>query len=71
MLQKFFPFKFPLTSFNRIMDKSEALKILDMRKGETIDKKYKILIKINHPDKKGSSYLTSKINEAYKMLKEI
>ncbi|WUR05194.1 DnaJ-like protein [Vairimorpha necatrix] len=57
------------SSFLRVMDLKEARLVLEVSKGDSVHKKYKELMRINHPDTGGSSYITSKINEAYKLLK--
>lgn len=67
MLTKYFSFR--LTGFNKSLDYKEAMKILDIRNKESVYDKYKHLIKINHPDRGGSSYISSKINEAYEYLR--
>jgi DnaJ homolog subfamily C member 19 len=71
MLSKYIyiPF-FTLTGFNKSMNYKEAVSILDIRKKESIYDKYKHLIKLNHPDRGGSSYISSKINEAYEYLRK-
>ena len=53
--------------FQRHMTAMEAVKILgitDAASNEEIHKAWSHLIKINHPDMGGSSYLTEKVNEA-------
>ncbi|KAF2075683.1 hypothetical protein CYY_002996 [Polysphondylium violaceum] len=53
--------------FNEKMDEKEALDILGLSANATKDQvkfRHKHLIIKNHPDKGGSSYLATKINEA-------
>lgn len=57
------------SGFKKVMDMSEAKKILDVEhSGSTVLERYRHLMKINHPDRGGSSYIASKINEAKNML---
>ncbi|MBL6621119.1 MAG: DnaJ domain-containing protein [Rickettsiales bacterium] len=52
---------------NTNMKEEEAYKILGLKKGcsiSEIKEKYKKMIKYNHPDKGGSEYISSLINEA-------
>lgn len=73
MLQKLGGFLPPILrlprGFNTVMDMSEARKILDVEhSGTSVLERYRELMKINHPDRGGSSYIASKINEAKNML---
>lgn len=55
-----------LTGFKDQMDAKEAKLILNIEKmnQETLEKSYKRLMAINHPDRNGSGYIASKINDA-------
>ena len=58
-------------SFSLNIDKKEALEILGLDEGATkavINKRYQDLIKINHPDKGGSEWITKKLNKAKETL---
>ena len=51
------------------MSRREAQLLLGMKTAEVDDKKavmtaYKVMMSINHPDKGGSQYIATKINEA-------
>lgn len=53
------------------MDKSEALKILGCSldaDDKTVNKAYRNLMIANHPDKGGSPFVSTKINEAKDLL---
>nr|CAD2123052.1 unnamed protein product [Meloidogyne enterolobii] len=55
------------------MSRTEAAKILGVRPSTKIDKvklAYKKVMIANHPDRGGSPYLASKINEAKDLLEE-
>ncbi|KAI5151033.1 DnaJ-like protein subfamily C member 19 [Enteropsectra breve] len=52
------------------MSNSKAMKILNVRRGDSIVERYHRMMKINHPDMGGSSYIASKINEAKNYLLE-
>lgn len=57
--------------FEDEMSRSEAAKILGVREytdPERINKRHKKLLIINHPDRGGSTFLASKINEAKQKL---
>ncbi|KAJ7650123.1 hypothetical protein FB45DRAFT_859014 [Roridomyces roridus] len=58
--------------FRAKMDRKEALAILGLKDGPTIRNKIKdahrSIMLANHPDRGGSPYLASKINEAKDML---
>lgn len=55
--------------FNRVMDIDEARNILDIEhSGSSVMERYRRLMKINHPDRGGSPYIASKINEAKNIL---
>lgn len=57
--------------FNEKMDKTEAALILGCRKNmarEAILAKYKKVMILNHPDRGGSPFIASKINEAKDLL---
>ncbi|KHN69348.1 hypothetical protein CWI42_080830 [Ordospora colligata] len=57
--------------FKHTMDTEEAKLILDIEhSGQTVMQRYRTLIKINHPDRGGSSYIASKINQAKDLLIE-
>ena len=58
-------------NFTEKMDISEAAKILGCRETaskEIINKRFKILMKNNHPDLGGSPYLATKVNQAKTIL---
>ena len=53
------------------IDKKEALEILGLDETATrasINKRYQDLMKINHPDKGGSEWITKKLNKAKEIL---
>ncbi|AHL28948.1 hypothetical protein EHEL_070835 [Encephalitozoon hellem ATCC 50504] len=55
--------------FKSAMDTDEALKILSMETRSTdIMQRYMQMMRINHPDRGGSPYIASKINEAKNLL---
>jgi DnaJ homolog subfamily C member 19 len=55
--------------FNAVMDHHEARQILDIgSQGGSVAERYRELMKINHPDRGGSTYIASKINEAKNLL---
>jgi len=57
--------------FEEDMTRSEAAKILGVREytdHDRINMRHKKLLIINHPDRGGSTYLASKINEAKQKL---
>ena len=61
--------------FNHIMNESEALMILNISSEEIKDldsemlkRKYRQALILNHPDKGGSPYIATKINEARELL---
>ncbi|MFL2661609.1 MAG: hypothetical protein ACJ0G4_06710 [Alphaproteobacteria bacterium] len=58
-------------SFSSNIDKKEALEILGLDEGATrfsINKRYQELMKINHPDKGGSEWITKQLNKAKETL---
>ena len=62
-----------LDGFPQEMSKSEALKILNlkplqMNQIDTIREVHRKLLLANHPDKGGSTFIASKINEAKEVL---
>ncbi|KAK1348421.1 mitochondrial import inner membrane translocase subunit TIM14 [Hamiltosporidium tvaerminnensis] len=59
-----------LLGFKQVMDIKEAKSILEVKgvSKEEIDRRYKEVLFINHPDRKGSPYLAAKINEARRVL---
>eukprot|EP00866_Antonospora_locustae_P001330 jgi/Antlo1/1330/2165 len=59
-----------LTGFKPRMDISEAKLILNIRKinRNNIDKAYKNMMLMNHPDRNGSEYIATKINDARNLL---
>ena len=64
---------FPKGGFQQTMTREEAYKILDLKSGadmSTIKSAHKRIMIINHPDKGGSPYLASKINEAKELLEK-
>jgi hypothetical protein len=59
-----------LTTF-KPMDYRESIRILSTNgSNESIIERYKILMRINHPDLGGSPYICAKLNEAKKYLME-
>lgn len=59
------------TPFNQEMDENEARKILGVSKSASkkeIEQAYRQMMKLNHPDKGGSSFLAAKINAARNIL---
>lgn len=62
---------FYLGGFERDMSKREASLILGCRESSTKEKimeRYRILMKLNHPDLGGSPHLSAKINDAKELL---
>tara|TARA_B100000287_G_C19959712_1_gene513904 strand:- start:39 stop:488 length:450 start_codon:yes stop_codon:yes gene_type:complete len=58
-------------NFSKNIDKKEALEILGLNKNASkneILKRYQDLMKINHPDKGGSEWITKKLNQARETL---
>uniref|UniRef100_A0A915N5A6 DnaJ homolog subfamily C member 21 n=2 Tax=Meloidogyne incognita group TaxID=654580 RepID=A0A915N5A6_MELJA len=65
--------KYEKGGFEQKMSRTEAAKILGVRPSTKIDKvklAYKKVMIANHPDRGGSPYLASKINEAKDLLEE-
>ncbi|KAK9459429.1 uncharacterized protein V1516DRAFT_679886 [Lipomyces oligophaga] len=64
--------KFLKGGFNLKMDKSEALQILGMTDGQLskakLKEQHRRIMLLNHPDRGGSPYVASKINEAKDLL---
>lgn len=55
--------------FKPVMDIDEATKILSMEtQSPGIMERYMQMMRINHPDRGGSPYIASKINEAKNLL---
>lgn len=69
MLQKLTNFIFPKFSAFRPINYNESLKILNSN-GNDFMERYKVLMKINHPDRDGSPFICMKINEAKNFLLE-
>ncbi len=71
-LAKIFLLKnFKKPSFSKTLDKREALEILGLNNNASkneILKRYQELMKINHPDKGGSEWITKKLNQARETL---
>lgn len=57
-----------LQGFRPAMDFAEARAILCVEHSESVLERYRHLMKINHPDRGGSPYIASKINEAKRLL---
>lgn len=60
-----------LDGFLPELTRSEAELILDLPSNwdeNDLKKRYRILMALNHPDKGGSSYLASKINDSFDLL---
>ncbi len=62
-----------LDGFGADMSKSEALKILNLKQyqinqADTIREVHRKLLLANHPDRGGSTFIASKINEAKEVL---
>lgn len=57
--------------FKTTMDIAEAKQILNIKtiNQDILDSAYRQILKENHPDRNGSHYLASKINEANSLLK--
>jgi DnaJ family protein C protein 19 len=62
--------KYLLGGFEPQMSPREAMQILSIDKltKETLKKQHRSIMLLNHPDRNGSPYLASKINEAKEML---
>lgn len=60
----------PLTGFGPRMDIAEAKLILNIHNTNknSIDKAYKHQMLLNHPDRNGSEYIATKINDARNLL---
>eukprot|EP01091_Cochliopodium_minus_P002930 TRINITY_DN12765_c0_g1_i1.p1 TRINITY_DN12765_c0_g1~~TRINITY_DN12765_c0_g1_i1.p1 ORF type:complete len:118 (+),score=28.17 TRINITY_DN12765_c0_g1_i1:42-395(+) len=59
--------------FDEVMSKAEASKILNIGKNSTEEEikiAHRKMMKLNHPDKGGSQYISVKINEAKSVLLE-
>jgi len=59
------------TGFNATMNRAEAAKILGIREvsnKQTVKEAHRKLMLLNHPDRGGSPFLASKINEASEVL---
>lgn len=55
--------------FKPVMDVDEARKILAIEpRGQSALQRYMQMMRINHPDRGGSPYIASKINEAKALL---
>lgn len=67
-----FSFGIPYSGgFKQEMDATEAAMLLGCRETsskDVIGRRFRILMKHNHPDKGGNPYIASKINEAYSIL---
>ena len=68
MLQRLTSYFFRFKTFKPI-DYNESLKILNSNGSDFLER-YKTLMKINHPDKGGSPFISMKINEAKNYLLE-
>lgn len=70
VLAKLFRRRDLLTGFKAHMDTNEAKMILGVRRAtrDEVERSYKRLMLINHPDHNGSEYLASKINDAKNLL---
>ncbi|EJD49074.1 hypothetical protein AURDEDRAFT_101229 [Auricularia subglabra TFB-10046 SS5] len=66
---------FPKGGFKAKMDRKEAIQILGLKDGPNLRTKIKDahrqVMSVNHPDRGGSPYLASKINEAKDMLEKL
>ncbi|KAL7075099.1 hypothetical protein ACQ4LE_006021 [Meloidogyne hapla] len=72
-MEEFFFSKYERGGFEQKMSKTEAAKILGVSPSSRIDKvrvAYKRVMIANHPDRGGSPYLASKINEAKDLLED-
>lgn len=60
------------TGFKNNMDFNEALNILNIKniKQNILEDAYKKVFASNHPDRGGSPYIASKINEARNLIKK-
>lgn len=68
---------FNATGFERKMTEQEALLIMGLNASDitsltkdTLKQRYRKLMVMNHPDKKGSIYLSQKINQAKEVLEK-
>ena len=60
--------KFLRGGFEREMSVSEAMEILNLKGSQDLKQAHRKIMLLNHPDKGGSPYLASKINEAKELL---
>ncbi|KZV97485.1 hypothetical protein EXIGLDRAFT_730699, partial [Exidia glandulosa HHB12029] len=67
--------EFSKGGFSSKMDRKEAMQILGLKDGANLRVKIKDahrqIMSVNHPDRGGSPYLASKINEAKDLLEKL